>query len=1802
MITKMWFGLACVCAVAGVAGAADLRAPGQVAGRVTGVTVAVAKEAAALSEYDGSTAEGDYAISSAATLRLLAEKSSSTTFAGSTFTLTANIDLADAVWMPINTFSGTFDGDGHTISNLVVNLPTTEDVGLFKILKNATIKKLSIRGGKVEGLNRAAGIAGRVSGGTVFEDCTTDLEVIAHGYDAGGLVAWVDGTGNNCFSRCRTLGPVTAYADVDRAGGLVAVTDSSFTIDSCYASGAVTGYGTTGHVGGLLGRRYGGTVTVKNSYSVSRLQGNYMTQATESTDDDIVGTGLVSVTVESRPTLLDCFPKNKINLATRGNDSGTVTWDEATGQPVATADEGSVFIRWDGEIPSEGDYNERTLYAVFGKAIATEADLRAVAAKGFFKQTGDIEMTSGASFNGLHASPRFQGEYDGAGYAIKNLKVTAAGENTGLFRVTQGAILKDIHLVGGEVSGGKHVGALVGWQFGGLVERCSASAVVRATAVHAAGLIGRASYRATIRECCASGPVISKADYVGGLISYTYDNVLIEDCYARGDVWGTEYVGGFIGGADYALTIKNCYSSGKVNCSVKSGGFFARNDGSKTVTGCFWDSTKAGQTSSTYGTALATATMFGSSAYTGWDETVWNFTENGYPTLKRMSTFSLTPIVSGCGTGTVRATQNTDGTWTFTAMPAEDSWFVRWGGLTTGEATTPAITLACDNSEAPAAIFGTSIKTVEELKAVWSDPDIIGYYRLEADLDLKGDGVRMTKDFGGLFDGNGHTISNLVLKLPSTDDVGLFAFLRNATVKNLAIRGGYIEGRDRVGGLVGRVKGGTVIENCTTDLEVVANGFEGGGFVGVIDSTGSCRLTRCRALGPVTGYYYDERVGGLIGRSDYAIMIDSCYASGAVTGYGTLARVGGLIGWRTGGTATIRNSYSISRLQGNYRTQATESTEDDIVGNWGDGGVTVVSTATIIDDVPKGIHLATRGNGSGTVAWDGAKPVATPNEGSVFIRWDGEMPTGENYNERTLYAVFGKAIATEADLRAVAAKGFYKQIDDIEMTSNMAAGMHNNPRFQGEYDGDSYVIKNLTLEGGNNDNVALFRATQGAILRNIILEGGKVAGRHQVAPLVGWMYGGLIERCSANMEVAGTGNHAAGLVGRSEGYATVRQSRALGSVTGSQYVGGLISYMSGTAYTYDCYSRCSVTASANAGGFIGATYDDNSVVHNCFVVGPVTGTGSGVGGFWGTHQHRTKLWDLIWNKEVSGQTYSYHGSALSTAEMKEMKHYAAWDDEVWRKVEGEYLELWAFSGQEDAPRFTVTWQNYDGTVLAQKEVREGVVPRYTGVMPIKPAVNGKFYNFIGWSPELTAVTSNVTYTARFQTAKNRNWMIVDLVTGDISYAAYDGATATNVFNTLEYKTKKMVFRRVAAGNDYYVKDGECTAQMASSYYIGLFEVTSAQYALMQSGSAPSSYTVADYRAQGSLNRSAVRGSTDSPETFGAGITETSPLGRFNARVRTANGNAALTFDLPTEAMWEVAARAADSGDTTRKTWKWYFGEDGTLLSQHAFIANDSSADDYGITSGLRVPGSRFANGWGLFDMYGNARELCLDGADGEDSPKYTQGHYTQTPYYRNGLQRTRGGSFSDEATRGRSSWRTYHDTGAYGHCGIRLARLCSADEEMVPEEEIKVPAETTGGTEVAIPTTWFETFPAFAEKFGDDFAEAAVKPTGKTTANGTPMSVWHDFVAGTDPTDKDDVFKAIIEVVDGVPNIKWEPNLNADGDNVRVYRKLGKAKLSDSEWLPADSGHNFFMVTVEMPTGAATSDVPGRVAPSGAPQ
>ena len=320
-------------------------------------------------------------------------------------------------------------------------------------------------------------------------------------------------------------------------------------------------------------------------------------------------------------------------------------------------------------------------------------------------------------------------------------------------------------------------------------------------------------------------------------------------------------------------------------------------------------------------------------------------------------------------------------------------------------------------------------------------------------------------------------------------------------------------------------------------------------------------------------------------------------------------------------------------------------------------------------------------------------------------------------------------------------------------------------------------------------------------------------------------------------------------------------------------------------------------------------------------------------------------------------------------------------------------------------------------------------------------------------------------------AGSKDWMVVDLKTGSITYYGYDFDTATNTFNTAEYKLSKMVFRRIAAGDSYYVQNGAYTAQMAKPYYIGIFPVTVAQYALM--GDKTGSYTEsnpANLRAQGSLNRTVTRGTNNIPSAYGGGMYATSNIGKLNALVREANANDNLTFDLPTRAMWEVAARAIESGDETHKTWSWFFGETSSEIAKYGFIKDDSSADDYGYTSMHRVPGSRLPNAWGLYDVFGNVREICL-----ENNRARGAGEWTQTPIGGGSYNMTLGGAYDDVAIAANEGGApAYHDYSTYAHCGMRLTMInfsqwdgdgdgTSEDPYIVTDKETMETVLTFGG-------------------------------------------------------------------------------------------------------------------------------------------
>ena len=174
-------------------------------------------------------------------------------------TLEKNIDLTGKDWTPIgtdydNSYKGTFDGGGHTITGLTF---TTNDeyAGLFGWLNRAgTVKNVVMEGVQITSNQIYGGSIGGVVGyswGTI-ENCSVSGSVSGTVYVGGVVGAQIDGSITGCSSSATVKGMV----DV---GGVAGQTNSSATLTACYATGNVTSTGSsTGyvHIGGFLGNNY----------------------------------------------------------------------------------------------------------------------------------------------------------------------------------------------------------------------------------------------------------------------------------------------------------------------------------------------------------------------------------------------------------------------------------------------------------------------------------------------------------------------------------------------------------------------------------------------------------------------------------------------------------------------------------------------------------------------------------------------------------------------------------------------------------------------------------------------------------------------------------------------------------------------------------------------------------------------------------------------------------------------------------------------------------------------------------------------------------------------------------------------------------------------------------------------------------------------------------------------------------------------------------------------------------------------------------------------------------------------------------------------------------------------------------------------------------------------------------------------------------------------------------------------------------------------------------------------------------
>lgn len=290
-----------------------------------------------------------------------------------------------------------------------------------------------------------------------------------------------------------------------------------------------------------------------------------------------------------------------------------------------------------------------------------------------------------------------------------------------------------------------------------------------------------------------------------------------------------------------------------------------------------------------------------------------------------------------------------------------------------------------------------------------------------------------------------------------------------------------------------------------------------------------------------------------------------------------------------------------------------------------------------------------------------------------------------------------------------------------------------------------------------------------------------------------------------------------------------------------------------------------------------------------------------------------------------------------------------------------------------AAEFVYSRMGYDamGTNCQWPHAVVGALERVRRVA--MPYANNHRYAVKGWTPSAA------------QTMGNGLYMVIDLNSADYGFpVTYLDAAPTKWGD--EYKTNKIVLRRIDDPN--------------GTYYAGIFEITEAQWAKVMGGSASTSTKPKAYY----ISYNAIRGDADVYDWPSSNEVAASS---FMGALRLMTG--IPTFDLPSEAEWEYAARA---GVTT----KWLCGDSETGLDDYAWYSANSDGSTHDV-------GTRLANAWGLYDVHGNVFEWCLNNL------------------YSGGSDRVlRGGAHGNDASGCAFACRCCHypSSGWYNNYGFRL--------------------------------------------------------------------------------------------------------------------------------------------------------------------
>ncbi len=829
--------------------------------------------------------------------------------------LTADLDMTlitdftpiGSVSMP---YKGTFDGQEHIISNLYINQPEQEYVGLFGVLNGGAYIKNIIMDAlcEINGKCFVGGIAGGTNGGgsVTFEGCGNAGMVGAQEQNAAGIIGVSMGSACGIkLIRCFNVGGVAGARESAALCGWVG--DNGSEITNCYNAGWISG--------------------VDNNYYLWRNtngkgKGNFDSY------------GAQGDAISDNPLDLE---SGSVAYTMNGNQSENVIWYQnlATDAfPVPFASHGVVYAV--GELNCDG--TSKGGETTFSNTNSSNRDPHQFE-NGICKVCGEVDadflsMTDGYYDIGTADELAWFAALVNHGHKNVSARLTADIDFTSY---TQ----QDV-MIGGDPYAANENDDKMAFE-GGIFDGQQHTITINYNVSYDGVALFKVVRDATIRNLVVKGAIESTERFIGGLGYVSRGHSNFENIIVNVDITGT-YAGDATDGGFFAVcheyaTFRNCAFIGSMNAPESEGSAaivgYAHGSVETIIENCYVAATDmmlAGNS-----TLLARHVNTRKNCFYT-DNLLYDDEDATMVAQETLATGELCYLINkGADNDGWRQNIGSDAY----PVPFSDHAMVYANGGEYCDGTMkPDVTYSNAQGEVVrdehkyendvCTVCGARIiRNVDQLLALANDVNdgtLTAYTIVDMveDMDLSGAnfegiGIRFNEDTGqtdenqnpiyqdvkrpfyGSFDGHGHKVSHMIIDV-LTGNKGFFGFVQaGSTIKNLVVDNTCeIYSIGWSAGIVGAStgKGTLTIENCGNEamINVGADGPNGAGILGVNDlSAADVRIINCYNTGDIVG---QRECGGISGWLGDNFLVENCYNSGmvapeAVDGIRTFARYNG---------------------------------------------------------------------------------------------------------------------------------------------------------------------------------------------------------------------------------------------------------------------------------------------------------------------------------------------------------------------------------------------------------------------------------------------------------------------------------------------------------------------------------------------------------------------------------------------------------------------------------------------------------------------------------------------------------------------------------------------------------------------------------------------------------------------------------------------------------------------------------------------------------------------------------------------